>query len=346
MADFCFCPDLSPAEDRQSRDLVSLMLFRIPGLRTAERSRLSMKFSSIAELAGFSKKDIEALIQRSISENWTMDEVRALAEKDYITAERQGIGMVTLNDIEYPPLVREIYDPPAILFYRGILPNPEKPLAAMVGTRQPTPAAASCAYRLGRDLGSYGIPVVSGLALGIDAFSHRGNVDAGAPAIAVLGSGLDQIYPSSNRPLAGRIIDNGGVLISEYPPEMGPRKWHFPARNRIISALARGTIIVEAPEKSGALITADFAIEQGRDLWVTMDGVRSYRGKGTAALAAEGAKVIDSAREILAEWGLSKYNAVSPKDPEYTAWILQKDRELNTGLSLAVSIAETLGLEI
>jgi DNA processing protein len=174
-----------------------------------------------------------------------------------------------------------------------------------VGTRRPSPAAAAAAYSLGKEFGLSGVPVVSGLALGIDALAHRGNIEAGAPAVAVLGCGPDQMYPLSNRDLARRILSGGGALVSEYPPGTGVRKWNFPARNRIISGLSRLVVIVEAPESSGALITASFALEQGRDLVVARAGVSSSRGQGTARLAEDGAGVIGSAAEILEEWGLT-----------------------------------------
>jgi len=260
-----------------------------------------------------------------------------------VVVRRLDIKIAALTDLEYPPLLREIYDPPPVLFYRGVLPDPEKPMAAIVGTRQPTAAAASFAYKLGYDLGICGVPVVSGLALGIDAFSHRGNTEAGGKAVGVLGSGLDQIYPVSNRPLAKKILDNGGVLFSEYPPEMGPRKWHFPARNRIISALSRGIVIVEAPEKSGALITAAFALEQNRDLWVASVGVDSSRGKGTAKLAAEGAAILDSAEDILSEWGLSQnLNEVKPDTKSVNE---NRKSGIAAGHALAASMAKKLKLE-
>jgi DNA processing protein len=135
--------------------------------------------------------------------------------------------------------------------------------------------------------------------------AHRGNLEGGAPTVAVLGSGLDRIYPVSNRPLARRILENNGVLLSEYPPGTGPFKWNFPARNRIIAALARGVVIVEAPVKSGALITARFALEQNRDLWVAFVGTVSPLGGGTAKLAEDGAPVIKGGRDILEEWGMN-----------------------------------------
>ena len=324
------------------RGLLDLMILRIPGLRTAERGILSQKFDDEGDLALLSKKDIEAILGRVFrGGSWTMDKIRIMAEKDNVVARQRGIKMVSLAEDSYPPLVREIFDPPVVLFYKGILPNPEQPLAGIVGTRKPSSAASAFAYELGRDLGRSGMPVVSGLALGIDALAHRGNVDAGAPAIAVLGSGLDHIYPASNRPLARRIIEAGGVLFSEYLPGVGPMKWHFPARNRIISALSRGIVVVEAPEKSGALITAAFALEQGRDLWVSSVGAKSLQGKGTAKLSMEGAKIIGSAQDILAEWGLSEEASVPAEDPSNSA-----EDYSETGRLLASSLARSLKIEI
>ena len=311
------------------------MILHIPGLKSRDRSLLCGKFENEGDLAGLAKNDIEEILGHGIP-SWDHDKIRSRAEKDHAEAKLRGIKMVSLLDTEYPPLVREIYDPPALLFYRGVLPNPAQPLVAVVGTRRPSSAAAAAAFELGRDLGRAGLPVVSGLALGIDALAHRGNVEAGAPAVAVLGSGLDQVYPPSNRGLARRIIEGGGVLFSEYTPGTGPMKWNFPARNRIISALARGTIIVEAPEKSGALITAGFVLEQGRDLWVSSKGISS-RGQGTAKLAADGARVINSAADILSEWGIAETNR------RETPQIMDQN---GTGKVLASSLAKSLKIEL
>ncbi|GHT52411.1 DNA processing protein DprA [Spirochaetia bacterium] len=308
----------------KDRGLLDLIITRIPGLTILERGILCRKFNSEEEITGLSKHDIEIILDRPMKQrNWIMDAIRVQAEKDARAAEIRGIRWVSLDSPDYPPQIREIYDPPAVLFYRGNLPDPEQTLAAVVGTRHPTPAAAAQAFDISRSLGANNIPVVSGLALGIDAMAHRGNLEGGAPTIAVLGSGVDAIYPVSNRSLARRILENNGVILSEYPPGTSPMKWHFPARNRIISALARGVLIVEAPAKSGALITAQFALEQGRDLWVASSGAAagtkfaglsyggfSAFGEGTQKLAADGARIIYSASDILDEWKL-KENLVS-----------------------------------
>ncbi|GHV89541.1 DNA processing protein DprA [Spirochaetia bacterium] len=314
----------------KDRGLLDLIITRIPGLTALERGVLCRKFEGEAEITLLSKRDIELILDRPMPRLWDMDTVRIQAEKDARGAQIRGIRWVSLVSPEYPPLLREIYDPPVALFYRGNLPDPEQPLAAVVGTRRPSPAASAQAFDIGRFLGAQNIPVVSGLALGIDAMAHRGNLEGGAPTIAVLGSGPDEVYPSSNRALARRILENGGAILSEYPPGTSPRKWQFPARNRIISALARGTLIVEAPAKSGALITAQFALEQGRDLWVassgaavgagnagtsgTVRGGLSAYGEGTRKLAADGARIIYSGSDILDEWGIRTPQILNPKE--------------------------------
>jgi DNA processing protein len=185
------------------------------------------------------------------------------------------------------------------------------------------------AFEMGRDFARAGVPVVSGLALGIDAFSHRGNLEGGGATVAVLGSGLDMVYPASNRGLARRILEQGGALLSEYPPGTRPAKWNFPARNRIIACLARAVVIVEAPEKSGALITADFALQMGRDLFVASAGTASVKGGGTRSLAEDGAKVVSGAGSILRDWGLEAAVKTGDTVPAGSGLALSLARSLN-----------------
>ncbi|MDR2630698.1 MAG: DNA-processing protein DprA [Spirochaetaceae bacterium] len=318
--------------------LRDLIIRRIPGTNSREQILLYKTFDKEEGLSIFFKEAVEGILGRKLSQvSVSIEDLREQAEKDIRTMEIRGIGCVSFVSSQYPPLLRELYDPPALIFYRGILPNPEQPLAAVVGTRRPTAAAASQAYDIGKALADAGIPVVSGLALGIDAMAHRGNLEGGAPTVAVLGSSPDEVYPGANRVLARRIMDRGGVILSEYPPGTGPRKWNFPARNRIISGLARGTVIVEAPASSGALITARFALEQGRDLWVTSSGVNSVRGEGTRKLAEEGARVIFEAAELLGEWGIVVENT-----SEKTGF---RDRPL-PGAMLASSLARKLNIDL
>jgi DNA processing protein len=300
------------------RGLLDLMIARLPGLTVLERGKLCRKFNREGELSTLSKGDIEQLLDRPIRRPWAMEQVRIQAEKDAVAARLRGIRWVSLVSPAYPPLLREMYDPPAALFFRGRLPDPEKPMAAVVGTRRPSGRALAQAFDIARDLGRQGIVVVSGLALGIDAMAHRGSLDAaGAPTVAVLGSGADQVYPAANRAVARRILESGGTILSEYPPGTPPRKWYFPARNRIISALARGVLVVEAPANSGALITARFALEQNRDLWVASAGTLPFPGgAGTVRLAEEGAKIIHAASDILNEWNMKPVQTEDTKGRE------------------------------
>jgi DNA processing protein len=311
----------------KDRGLVDLMIIHMPGLRPREQGELCGRFTEEDDLAGLFKGDLEGILGRPLGSFIPPGELRRSAERTEKAARAAGIRWVSLASAGYPPLLRELYDPPALIFYRGTLPEGEKPLAAMVGTRRPHGTALRAAFEIGRDLGRRGISVVSGLALGIDAASHRGNLEGGGRTCAVLGSGADEIYPASNRPLARRILETGGGILSEYPPGTPPLKWHFPARNRIISALARGTLIVEAPAKSGALITACFALEQGRDLWVAAAGLAS---EGAARLAEDGAGIVYSAADIAQDWGL---------DPAVED---RKAGEDSIGRTLAASLARQL----
>jgi len=251
----------------------------------------------------------------------------------------------------YPPLLREIYDPPKVLYCRGRLPNPERPAVALVGTRHPSVAASVQALALGQNFARAGITVISGLALGIDALAHRGCLEGGGPTAAVLGSSVDEVFPASNRDLARRILRTGGSLLSEYDPGTKPRKHYYPQRNRIISGLARATVIVEAPAASGALHTARFALEQGRDLFVASAGVASPLGEGTRALADEGCPVISRAEDILAEWGWEIPLGVKGEGSSLPEWNEQNRRNGESlpysgqpGLSLAVSLKQELDL--
>jgi DNA processing protein len=323
------------------RGLLDLIIIRIPGISAAEQLRLLTEFEEEGDVTGLEKKDIEAIIGRSLDRHsWTMETLRIRAEEDAATARLRGIAYVSYTSPRYPPLLRELWDPPAVLFYRGVLPNPEKPLAAVVGTRRPSGPGAAAAYDIGRALARGGVPVVSGLALGIDAMAHRGNLEGGGPTLAVLGSGLDRIYPAANRMLARRILETGGVLVSEYPPGTEPRKWHFPARNRIISGLARGVLIVEAPRSSGALITAQFALEQGRDLWVASAGIASPLGEGNRKLAEEGARIISGAGDILGEWGF--ISREPERSPGYDNQQGNPPSGGSPGAALALSLARSL----
>ncbi|MDR0551424.1 MAG: DNA-processing protein DprA [Spirochaetaceae bacterium] len=260
------------------------------------------------------------------------------AEKDALLLERRGMDFVSIADGCYPPALKTIYDPPAVLFYKGNITGlyaPSAPLIAVVGTRKPSGDAMAWTYKTARELAAAGVCIVSGLALGIDAQAHRGAVDAHGITYAVLGSALDMVHPRTNRSLAGRIIDGGGAIISEYPPGTPPSKWRFPERNRIISGLCAATLVACAPKKSGALITADFALEQGREVWVGALPNNEPFGEGCRRLAFDGAKVITTATDALTE-----FNIETAEEPEIPPSV-NKSAPAHI---LAGSLARELGL--
>ncbi len=214
-----------------------------------------------------------------------------------------GISAMTLLDAEYPTSLREIADPPPTLFIRGEL-QPEDDLAvALVGTRRATAYGAAVAQRLAADLAAAGVTVVSGLARGVDTAAHHAALEAGGRTLAVLGNGLDQVYPPSNRQLAQRVT-TAGALVSEFPPGTPPDAVNFPRRNRVIAGLSRATVIVEAGERSGALITADFALEQGRDVLTVPGPISSPTSIGSNELLKQGAIPVTCVDDILQTLGI------------------------------------------
>ena len=208
------------------------------------------------------------------------------------------------GDPRYPALLAELHDPPSRLFVRGAaLELLSGPAVALVGSRSCSPYGAQVARMLGRDLASAGVAVVSGLARGIDGEAHRGALEAGGPTVAVLGCGIDREYPRSHAGLARRIGERG-LVVSEYPPGVEPAPWRFPARNRIIAGLSLATVVVEARERSGALITADFALELGRDVFAVPGEITATLSAGTNDLLRQGAAPLLGAADVLDALGI------------------------------------------
>lgn len=208
-----------------------------------------------------------------------------------------GCGLCAWGDPEYPPLLAQIYDPPLVLFYHGTLPLPEEICVAMIGSRNFSPYGRQVAEVFSRDLSEQGITVVSGLARGVDSICHRGALAGGGRTVAVLGSGLDVIYPRENQDLYQQICGQGAVL-SEFPLGTPPLPAHFPRRNRIISGLCQGTLVIEAGEKSGTMLTVNYALEQGRDVFAVPGPVTSPTSRGTNRLIRDGARIALSAEDI------------------------------------------------
>jgi DNA processing protein len=212
-----------------------------------------------------------------------------------------GMHVLAWNDPRFPAALLATSDVPPVLWYRGNLDALRAPAVAVVGSRAASAVALETAERLGADLAARGITVVSGLARGVDSAAHRGALQTGR-TIAVLGSAVDHIYPSEHAPLA-RDIARDGLVVSEYPPGTPPLAFHFPMRNRIISGLSRAVVVIEANEKSGSLITAACALEQGRDVMAVPGNVLSGRNRGAHALIRDGAKIVECADDIVEELG-------------------------------------------
>src|SRR5712691_10644013 len=211
-----------------------------------------------------------------------------------------NIRALTLLDDEYPLRLTQVADPPPVLFVRGRLQPADTQAVALVGTRRATSYGHAVAERLSRELAAAGVTVVSGLAKGVDTTAHRAAVQAGGRTIAVLGNGLDQVYPPENTNLARQIVESGaGAVLSEFAPGVPPDAVNFPRRNRIISGLSAATVIVEAGERSGALITADFALEQGREVFAVPGSIFSPMSIGPNELIKQGATPVTSAQDVL-----------------------------------------------
>lgn len=215
--------------------------------------------------------------------------------------ERETIHVLTIKDPDYPQQLKSLYNPPAVLYYKGTLGPPDAPCLGVVGTRMITTYGRQITPGLVQPIARGGIIVVSGLAIGVDTIAHESTIAVGGKTIAVLGSGIDHahIYPPQNRNLAETIAEHGGAIMSEYPPGTAPLRHHFPYRNRIIAGLSRGILVIEAAEESGALITARIALEENRDVFAVPGPITSPQSAGTNLLLKQGAHPVNEANDIL-----------------------------------------------
>ena len=277
--------------------LIARLAPRIAGLLDRPRAR-------VAGLLALSEADLLEAVAGPHSDR-LLEELDGLDlghERERL-ADR-GVAALCCHSQAYPPLLLELGDPPAVLFALGRLETLEalrqEPEVAIVGTRNPSPYGREVAYSLGRGLGAAGVPVVSGLALGIDATAHRGCLTGGGVPVAVLACGPDVVYPRRHRRLHERVQESG-VVLSELPPGTQPFRWSFPARNRIMAGLARMTVVVEAADPSGSLITTDFARDLGRSVAAVPGRVTSRVSRGTNGLLRDGAVPITGAEDVLDE---------------------------------------------
>ncbi len=227
---------------------------------------------------------------------------RDWADKALTRAVKAGLTPLPITDERYPPWLRQIVDPPIVLWISGELPDLSRPAVAVVGSRHATPTGLALGRQLGEGLAEAGLLVVSGLARGVDGVSHEGALSIGGKTLGVLGCGADVIYPAEHRDLTARVAASGGV-ISELVPGTTPQPHYFPLRNRIISGLSQAVVVIEAGDRSGSLITARMALEQGREVLAVPGNVLSGRNRGCHALIKDGARLVETVGDVLDELG-------------------------------------------
>ena len=283
----------------ERKDIV-VWLSHIEGISNRNIERLINYFCNIEEIwyAG-GKHIINALgdgntIAGKIIENRNEQSIVEI----FKNLDNNNILPLTIYDSAYPHKLKNIYDPPYVVYIKGSKIDFDVPLISIVGTRRATPYGKWAAHQFAKELAKWGVGIISGLALGIDTCSHKGALDGNGYTIGVLGCGLDQYYPASNRSLTDKIFENG-CIISEYCSGTPPLKHHFPARNRIVSGLSDGVVVIEAPEKSGALITADFALDQGKDVYALPGNINNMQSKGTNKLIRDGARILLEVDDII-----------------------------------------------
>jgi DNA processing protein len=278
-----------------------LALRLVSGLGARGALRLLEQFGLPQAVFRASRRELEdaglsGAVAQSISSGCAFEEAVEQQRK----MREAGADLIPLRDPRYPPLLREIYDPPIVLFARGQVELLQAPMLAVVGTRRPTPYGTAVAERLAADLAAAGLVVVSGMARGIDTASHRGALGAGGETVAVFGCGADVIYPAENRGLAAQIAREG-LIVSEFPMGTPGQPQNFPVRNRIISGMSLGVLVVEGAQYSGSAITARLAMEQGRDVFAVPGNITSKMSWGPNLLIKQGAKLVQEAGDVLVE---------------------------------------------
>ncbi len=295
---------------------------KIPSIGPARFNKLRKAFTSLEETWN---APITRLSEIGLGEHSIAEFIRLRRDIDLDEAitqvEKEGLSVVTIDDEDYPKLLKEIHLPPALLYYRGTLPSADDFLLAVVGSRKYSEYGQQVCGQIVRELSRNKLTIVSGLALGIDALAHEATLMTQGKTIGILGSGADKnsIYPHSNRHLSEKIIQSGGCVISEHPIGMPGLAHNFPRRNRIISGITLGTLVVEETEKSGALITARFALEQNREVFAVPSNITNQNAKGTNNLIKMGARPVTEASDVLDELNLKQaveYTAAKEVTPD------------------------------
>ena len=277
-----------------------LALHRCPGIGPATFQQLLLRFGSAENTLGANASQLLSLNLKPETIEYLLKPDWESVDRELEWSEEPQHHILTLNDSDYPSLLREIPATPPILYIHGDRGLLQSPQLAIVGSRNPTPNGRITAQDFARHLADVGLTITSGLALGIDAASHLGALESDGYTIAVMGTGLDRVYPARNRDLAHAVAERG-ALVSEYPLGTTPRPENFPRRNRIISGLSMGTLVVEAALQSGSLTTAHHAVEQGREVFAIPGSIHNPLSRGCHRLIREGAKLVETAEDILSE---------------------------------------------
>ena len=337
-----------------------LALWRAPGVGAATFRKLQKAFPRLADLFNASRCDWEALgIKANLIDYLSKPDWQG-AEKDIKWSENPSCSIITLNDPAYPVLLKNILLPPPLLFVKGHAKYLNYLQLAMVGSRKPTPAGVQIAYEFAKRLANIGFCITSGMALGIDAASHQGALSVHQPTIAVLGTGIDKVYPRQHQALAHQIVEHG-AMVSIFPTNVGPDASHFPRRNRLISGMSVGTLVVEATQRSGSLITARHAVDQGREVFAIPGAIRNPQSDGCHALIQQGAKLVTKLEDILIElthWDIAlktqDHMSQTQSNSSKSKLIYQIGYEITsietliarTGLSFSAIMSKLLSLEM
>lgn len=317
---------------------------------------LKERAEALRKADGISRTAVDALLAQRDSVKW---------QAELEQCEAEGIRLLTPVDAEYPESLKQIYDPPLALYIRGSLLARDRQSISVVGTRRPSIYGGSTAERIAGGLARAGLTVVSGMAAGIDSAAHRGALDAGGRTVGVLGSGFQHFYPRENLSLAERICAGQGAVLSEFPLDRKPDKTTFPMRNRIVSGMTLGTVVVEAGLRSGAMITARMALEQGRNVFAVPGRIDSVRSHGPHALLRDGAVLVENCGDILDEFeelplfksaahsGISAATVTLNSDEQAVISQLEQEAPLNvdtllrkTGLAVGAIHATMVSLEM
>src|SRR3981189_2022151 len=279
-------------EKRELAKLAGMTLMLTPGMGPTRIWKAMGRLGAAERLFETSLTELEGLGMPAKSARFVFEgKARAAAEDEVKRVTEAGGSVLTPEDEGYPERLREIYDPPAVLWIRGDVTLLSRPGIAVVGTRQPSPYGAGMAELLSRDLANRGLVILSGMARGVDTAAHKGAIEAGGRTVAVWGTGIDVIYPKENKKLAESIVATGGTIVSEYPLGTFPAPQNFPIRNRILSGMSVGVLVIEAAEYSGTRITARCAMEQNRDVYAVPGNVTNKNAWGPNTLIKQGAKL-------------------------------------------------------